>query len=145
MKQYKITSVFLELSMDQTVIERQTYSLLEWLGDCGGLYDALKIISGAMLAPLSSLALNTKLLTQIFRTTKKNVSAPEKKCDQEYEEVKVEQQDQTFVEQVRVHDKLSQQMQSDFEQSSIIPKSNYLKTLLGCSRKDRYKKMLARA
>ena len=81
MKQYKITSVFLELSMDQTVIERQTYSLLEWLGDCGGLYDALKIISGAILAPLSSLALNTELLTQIFRMTKRKVSAPDKKCE----------------------------------------------------------------
>jgi len=32
------------LHPDKLVVNRQTYSLLDWLGDMGGLFDALKII-----------------------------------------------------------------------------------------------------
>lgn len=42
---YKFSSVALYFGQDQTVIERQTYSMLEWLGDIGGLSDALRIIA----------------------------------------------------------------------------------------------------
>ena len=34
---YKFTSLVVFLDPDLTIIERQTYSALEWLGDVGGL------------------------------------------------------------------------------------------------------------
>lgn len=40
--------------MDQNVTERQSYSFLEWLGDIGGLYDALKLIGMFIVAPFTS-------------------------------------------------------------------------------------------
>lgn len=67
---YKITSSFVTLSMDQNIIERQTYSFLEWLGDIGGLYDALRIIGALLIAPLTSFKVKSELLTNIFRFTK---------------------------------------------------------------------------
>ena len=36
-----LQGVRLKLSQEQTVIERSTYSLLEWIGDIGGLFDGL--------------------------------------------------------------------------------------------------------
>ena len=55
--------------MKQTMIktERATYSALEWLGDIGGLFDGLKIIATILVAPLSALAANDLLLTQVFK------------------------------------------------------------------------------
>jgi hypothetical protein len=55
--------------MDQNMIERQTYSLLEWLGDVGGLFDMLSLIGGSLVAPLTAFALKSELLTQTFRFT----------------------------------------------------------------------------
>ena len=67
---YKIVSAFLTLSMDQNVIERQTYSFLDWLGDIGGLYDALRLIGLFVVAPFSSLKQKAELLFNVFRFTK---------------------------------------------------------------------------
>lgn len=47
--------------------ERETYSLLEWLGDIGGLFDALILIAGAIVAPVASFNMNSVLLSSIFR------------------------------------------------------------------------------
>jgi len=60
---YKTVSAFITLTMDQNIIERQTYSLLEWLGDVGGLFDGLCLIGGLIIAPLGAFALKTELLT----------------------------------------------------------------------------------
>ena len=38
---YKFNSMWLELDKEHQIIQRQTYSLLEWLGDVGGLFDGL--------------------------------------------------------------------------------------------------------
>jgi len=48
------------------MIERQTYSMLEWLGDIGGLFDALYIIGSVFVAPLTGFALKTALLANVF-------------------------------------------------------------------------------
>ena len=53
--------------MDQKIINRETYSGLDFLGDLGGLLDAFKIIGGIFVAPISSFALNARLLKTIFR------------------------------------------------------------------------------
>ena len=56
-QEYRITGAWLELGQATTTIERQTYSLLELVGDVGGLYDGLRLIAQSMLAPLVSIAL----------------------------------------------------------------------------------------
>ena len=42
---------------------------MEWLGDIGGLYDALRLIGMVIVAPYSSFALKAELLSQVFRFT----------------------------------------------------------------------------
>ena len=51
---YRVAGAYIELSMDQQVIERSTYSVLEWLGDIGGLYDALRLIGLFIMFPFKS-------------------------------------------------------------------------------------------
>ena len=46
---------------------RSTYSLLDWLGDLGGLLEALMFICAAIIKPLTSFTLKTTLLTSLFR------------------------------------------------------------------------------
>ena len=49
------------------MIERQSYSILEWLGDIGGLFDALRLIGFLMVAPFANFWLKSELLSKIFR------------------------------------------------------------------------------
>ena len=66
---YKIGSAYVTLKMDQNVTERQTYSFLEWLGDIGGLNDALRIIGALIIGSYSTFMLKVELLTNVFRYT----------------------------------------------------------------------------
>ena len=52
--QYKYLSVEFNLDMDLMSWQRDTYSALDWLGDMGGLFDALFTIFKVMLAPIST-------------------------------------------------------------------------------------------
>ena len=54
-------------SNDVTIIERSTYNFLEWLGDVGGLFDAVVIVGGVFIAPIATIALKIELLTEVFR------------------------------------------------------------------------------
>ena len=67
---YKIVSSYITLTMGQTQIERQTYSFLEWLGDIGGLFDALRLIGIILMAPFASFKVKNELLSNIFRFAK---------------------------------------------------------------------------
>ena len=49
------------------MVTRQTYSFLDWLGDMGGLFDALYLLGMIILAPISKFALKTELLSSMFR------------------------------------------------------------------------------
>ena len=49
---YKFTSVEVNFSLDMVAIQRQTYSILDWLGDMGGLLDALYFICAICLHPI---------------------------------------------------------------------------------------------
>ena len=42
-------------------MSRQTYSFLDWLGDCGGLIDALALIGRLVASPFAAYALHKKL------------------------------------------------------------------------------------
>ena len=50
---YKFFSFEIELSKDLKRVERQTYGILDWLGDCGGLLDALLAIGELIAGPFS--------------------------------------------------------------------------------------------
>ena len=50
------------LDQDITQIERKTYSCLEWLGDIGGLYDALKLIGHSFVFPIALFGVNKEIL-----------------------------------------------------------------------------------
>ena len=55
------------LSPDVIVWNRQTYSTLDFLGDLGGLFDALKLIGEAVIAPFSEFALKVTMMISLFR------------------------------------------------------------------------------
>ena len=64
---YKYTSIEVNYSLDREMINRQTYSFLDWLGDMGGLLDSLYILSGLVVYPVAQFALRTQLMSKIFR------------------------------------------------------------------------------
>ena len=67
---YKFNGVWLELSKEKVIIERQTYSLLEWLGDVGGLFDGLHIIFGQLLKPFALFSMKWTVFQHIFNQFK---------------------------------------------------------------------------
>ena len=67
---YKFNSFWTELSPSLTTIERQTYSMLEWLGDVGGLFEGLNGIGFFLVAPLATFAMRMELLTSTFSFAK---------------------------------------------------------------------------
>ena len=48
---YKFASAEINLSQDVLKVSRQTYSFLEWLGDVGGLMDALIVLIYVLIIP----------------------------------------------------------------------------------------------
>ena len=55
------------VSLDSLVIERESYSLLEWLGDIGGLLDAQFYICRFLVGPIATFRLKSLLLSSVFR------------------------------------------------------------------------------
>ena len=64
---FNYKSMWFNLDAKQNVIERSTYSLLDWLGDVGGLFDGLILMTRWFVSPMVVFALRAKLLSQIFR------------------------------------------------------------------------------
>ena len=64
---YKFVSVELNLDQQRLVIMRETYDILSWLGDVGGLTDCLLLIGKFILKPFTSYSLQTFLLSGLFR------------------------------------------------------------------------------
>ena len=62
-----INEVYFEYGKSQTTIERKTYSILELLGDVGGLLDGLKLIGGFLVTPIVTFALKVKLMAGGFK------------------------------------------------------------------------------
>ena len=60
-------------------IERKTYSGLEWLGDVGGLFDALVLIGRFLVGPITVFTVKVELLTQVFRSAPANTEMDEAK------------------------------------------------------------------
>ena len=55
--------------MDTDVMNwsRQTYSLLDWLGDIGGLYGMICSLASLMVYPMAKFGLETALMSSFFR------------------------------------------------------------------------------
>lgn len=64
---YKFASITFWPSPEVIYSSRQTYSIFDWLGDIGGLNDALFIILEVMLLPFKKFAYSSFILTQLFR------------------------------------------------------------------------------
>ena len=64
--QYQFASIFLQLGQDLQVTERSTYSVLDLLGDVGGLFDALRIMGSFLVLPFASTALGSSLMQRIL-------------------------------------------------------------------------------
>ena len=58
--------MMLYFNQDLRVIERATYAGLDWLGDVGGLFYALRIIGQIFAAPFAAFALKAELLASVF-------------------------------------------------------------------------------
>ena len=67
---YKFASIIFWPSNEVIKSSRQTYSLLDWLGDIGGLNDALFIILEVALIPFKRFTLGSFVLTRLFRFKK---------------------------------------------------------------------------
>ena len=81
---YKYASVEINLNKDLAMINRQTYSMLDWLGDCGGLLEALFFISDMFFAPFMIFKVRQRLNSLIVslmpsEDANKNSSADNKK------------------------------------------------------------------
>ena len=64
---FKYGSIEVNMSQDLSIWNRQTYSLLDYIGDLGGLLDGLKSLCAIIIAPFSTFSLQSLLLTTIFR------------------------------------------------------------------------------
>ena len=64
---YKYTSLYMSMSQDSMSINRETYGLLAYAGDLGGLYEALFVICSRIVGPVSRFSLNAALLSSLFR------------------------------------------------------------------------------
>ena len=53
--------------MDKVIYSRTTYSLLEWLGDVGGVFDALYLIFRFILAPIAAHNMSATLMSHLIR------------------------------------------------------------------------------
>jgi hypothetical protein len=54
------------MNSKQVVIQRETYSLLEWLGDIGGLVEFLDVAAGFLPVLLGSLRMKSLLTNALF-------------------------------------------------------------------------------
>ena len=55
------------MSQDLRTWNRQTYSILDWIGDLGGLLDGLKYLCALIISPFSKFWAQSILLTNIFK------------------------------------------------------------------------------
>ena len=70
--------VTFEFDLDLTVTDRQVYSVLDWLGDTGGLGEALFFIGGAVLIIFNYAQFDSLMVRHLYRIKSKDVSSKAK-------------------------------------------------------------------
>ena len=69
--------MYIQLIPDVLKVRRKTDSLLDWLGDWGGLLESLNFIVDILISPFSAFMLNSKLaslLVKLFPSSTQNKS-----------------------------------------------------------------------
>ena len=64
------------------MIDRATYSSLDWLGDIGGLYDALRLICIVIVKPIVKFRLSLEVLVSLFHILPKGQRNNETELDE---------------------------------------------------------------
>ena len=73
-KLYKFISFEINMHLDRVNWNRQTYSFLNWLGDVGGLADALRYICQAFVTAFSGFSLRVTLARYFFKISESSES-----------------------------------------------------------------------
>ena len=76
-RRYKFASLDLIVGPDKMIISRDTYALLDYLGDLGGLFDALFFIFSSIAAPVATFNMKATILSHFFRFKPKEVKIQE--------------------------------------------------------------------
>ena len=63
---YTYYAIDVTMNLDVTMHNRKTYSLLDWLGDVGGLLDGLYLLVEFFIASYQTLTLNKYLMTALI-------------------------------------------------------------------------------
>ena len=63
---YKFTSFEINLNYDLELISRETYDILEYLGDLGGFMEAITVLGGIIMAPFMAFTYNNMLASLLF-------------------------------------------------------------------------------
>ena len=65
--------VTFEFDLDFTVTDRQVYSVLDWLGDIGGLVEALFFIGGTVLIFFNYTHFDSLIVRNLYKVRKKDI------------------------------------------------------------------------
>lgn len=60
-------SIIYERDLDFHRVDREVYSILDWLGDVGGLYEAVQIICGTLLYLLNFMSFENYMVSELFK------------------------------------------------------------------------------
>ena len=66
---YAVLEIFIEMSPDISIMTRNVYSLLEFLGDIGGLFDMLRYIGQFIIFTFTAISgsqLNQYIIANLF-------------------------------------------------------------------------------
>ena len=77
---YKFASFAIQRESDKLAISRSAYGVLDWLGDWGGLMDALKMIGELIIMPFSGFRMMSTL-AGLFITLKPENSESKSESD----------------------------------------------------------------
>ena len=65
------------MSLDLLVTEREVYSVLDWIGDLGGLFDGLKLICVGILSIFNYNLYSAYMVSQLFKEKKSTNPTPD--------------------------------------------------------------------
>ena len=101
---------------------RQTYSLLDWLGDLGGLLDIMFYIGRAFVSPVANYTLYTTMMASFFRY----------KTGESYNTDGTKKQNQVGQKRDKSNETLFDKIKNEFLASEKIPKLGYFMTNCFC-------------
>ena len=61
------TSILYERDLDYHRVDREVYSILDWLGDIGGLYEAMSLICAGILYLFNFMSYDNYLVSELFK------------------------------------------------------------------------------